>query len=293
VSSVIFLFLSMKKYFSILLISFFSFSCSTYSNSNIDNNITQLSNNKQLDINLLMENIPENVIKESENICQKAIDKASKLRGIDYFNLPKNPFALEIKKDNYKSYILNYIGTSKENKDLNIEVRSFVDSNNSVSYNFNYSGPLTLSNSRKTFGTYNLDPVISIKNTGFSFELITGMPPEGITRIFEKELNNITSNLKKNYKLDKDIKIGEDILVYAIKFNDDLQGFFIQAYRNILSLGERKYADLQIFVTISNDYKIMNTYSIVAFNPKTELNKDPVYKIKIFNNLKIIEIGDY
>ncbi|GIW22966.1 MAG: hypothetical protein KatS3mg068_1973 [Candidatus Sericytochromatia bacterium] len=287
----------MKKIFSISFLSFLLlFSCSNYNNSNNLNNnsnVIAISNNKTLDIKLITENIPENIIKISQDVCQKAVDKASKLRGIDYFNLPKNPFALEITKENHKSYILNYIGTSKENIDLNVEVRSFIDSNNSVSYNFNYSGKMTLSNSRKTFGTYNLEPVISSKNLGLSFELITGMPPEGITKTFERELYNITSDLKKNYRLDKDIKIGEDILVYAIKFNDELQGFFIQAYRNILSLGERKYADLQISITISNDYKILNTYSVVAFNPKTELNKDPVYKIKTFNNLKIIEVGDY
>jgi hypothetical protein len=271
------------------------FSCSNSQNNITYNNLNSLANSisNSLVINFVTsDNIPKDIIGISDNICQKAVDKASKLRGIDYFNLPKNPFGLEIKKDNYKSYILNYIGTSKENVDLNVEVRSFIDSKNNVSYNFNYSGEMTLSNSRKTFGTYNLDPVISIQNTGLSFELITGTPPEGITKTFEREVNNILSNLKKNYRLDKDIKIGEDILVYAIKYNNELEGFFIQAYRNILSLGERKYADLQIAITISKKYYVLNRYSIVAFNPKTELNKDPVYKFKNFNDLKIIEIGD-
>lgn len=285
-----------KLLLPIYLLTFLSFSCT--SSNQVSNNITSsdinsTNSNKSLNINFISENIPKNIMDISEDTCQKAIDKASKLRGIDYFNLPKNPFALEIKKGNDKSYILNYIGTSKENIDLNVELRSFVDSKNTVSYNFNYSGEMTLANSRKTFGTYNLDPVISIQNTGLSFELITGMPPEGITKTFEREVNNIISNLKKNYRLDKDIQIGEDILVYAIKHNNELEGFFVQAYRNILSLGERKYADLQISVTVSKDYNILNKYSIVAFNPKTELNKDPIYKFKTFNGLKIIEIGNY
>lgn len=222
---------------------------------------------------------------------QKIADKESKKRDIDYFNLPKNPVGLEISTDKKLAYILNYIGTSKNTNELNIEMRTFYTPEK-ADFAFNYSGPVTNSRVKKVAKNERFLAGKKLKNSELEFELITGLPPEYIINTYERYTDNLKNTLDKIYD-PKTINFSfEDVLIFAIHYNQEVIGFYFDSHFNKLVLGERKYADLTIGAIVSIDNELKAQYALVGFNPKTELNKDPVYKIINEDNLLIVSLGE-
>lgn len=285
-----------KKIISILLSSFLLASCSaenvnTIQNSEQVNISSNLKKNKQNFSLKFVEtkNVPTDILELTQKDAQKVSDKASKTRDIDYFDIHKNPVGLELSYGSEKAYILNYLGTSKNTEDLNIEFKSFY-TKSQLGYSFNYSGPITLSSTKNI---KNERAINSLKKNGsIRFELITGMPPEYIVNRFENYIEReLKPALKMIYKADPDIS--DEIFPYAVYADNELKGFFFLISRSILRLGDRKYADLQLSTFIDTENEIGAKMAIVAFNPKTKIGVAPKYDIKTLDDLNIVETGDW
>lgn len=284
----------MKKKISLLLpLIILASSCS---NNQINDNYEQINQvnslskkiSKNININFLdTKSIPSEIIDITQKDSQKASDKASKARGIDYFDIHKNPVALEFNFNNEKAYLLNYLGTSKNTEDLNIEFRSFY-TNSEIGYNFNYSGPITISKTKDIEkGANKLS-----KNSSIKFELITGMPPEYIVNSLDEYLERqLKPSLKMIYKVDTNIS--DDIFPYAINVNNETKGFLFLISKSILRLGDRKYADVQLATFISNENEVSGKLVLIGFNPKTKISTQPKYDIKKIDDLNIVEFGDW
>lgn len=281
-----------KKISFLLPLIFIISSCATNDISNISQNNQVISSSKKIIRNsevkfLDTKNIPNEIIELTQKEAQKASDKASKARGIDYFDIHKNPIGLEFNFNNEKAYILNYLGTSKNTEDLNIEFRTFY-TNNEIGYNFNYSGPVTLSSIKNIEkGTSKLN-----KNSSIKFQLITGMPPEYIVNSLEEYIERqLKPSLKMIYKVDTNIS--DDIFPYAVYSNNEIKGFIFLISKNVLRLGDRKYADVQLITYISTENEVKGKLALVGFNPKSKVATPPKYDIKNIDDLNIVEFGDW
>lgn len=277
---------------TILLLPLFILISSCSDNINVSNIVNQdkvniSSNKKNEEIKFLdTKNIPNDIIELTHQEAQKASDKSSKARGIDYFNIHKNPLALEFNFNNEKAYLINYLGTSKNTQDLNIEFRSFYTTSE-IGYNFNYSGPITLSNTKNIEkGNTKLNKKSSIR-----FELITGMPPEYIVNSFEEYIEReFKPSIKMLYR--RDIEISNDVFPYAVYADNEVKGFLFLNSRNVLVLGERKYADMQLVTFIDINNNIKSKLALIGFNPKTKISTPPKYEMKNIDDLSIVEFGD-
>lgn len=284
-----------NKIVSMAVLSVFSVSCSTNQVTNNPVQQAQISNSKTSAISFKLikpKDIPAEIIKTTYDVAKEMSDKESKRRGIDIFNLPKNPIGLEIASGTNKlGYILNYIGTSQNTEDVNVEVRAF-HSEKSNSYSLNYSGPLT--NTQRFAVSKSQKPLInkSSKEEGLSFELIMGLPPEHIINTFEEYTNSLNENLKRFYQPQKINISFEDVFIYAIHNNGEVIGFFFESHGNKVILGERKYADMQIGLMVASDNTIKGNYSLVEFNPKTKINQEPVYKYLSQGDVNLIQLGE-
>lgn len=281
-----------KKISFLLPLIFIISSCSSNDISSVSQNNQVISSSKKIIRNneikfLETKNIPNEIIELTQKEAQKASDKASKARGIDYFDIHKNPIGLEFNFNNEKAYILNYLGTSKNTEDLNIDFRTFY-TNNEIGYNFNYSGPVTLSSTKNIEkGTSKLN-----KNSSIKFQLITGMPPEYIVNSLEEYIERqLKPSLKMIYKVDTNIS--DDIFPYAVYSNNEIKGFIFLISKNVLRLGDRKYADVQLITYISTENEVKGKLALVGFNPKSKVATPPEYDIKNIDDLNIVEFGDW
>lgn len=283
----------MKKLAFLFISCTLILSCQNQNNQvdDISQNTSILSSFKNTGLNFSLAkpiDIPSDVInftkKEGKDFC----DKESKIRGIEFFNLPNNPIGIKISNANKNAYILNYIGTPNTTTDVNVELKGFYSETSQI-YSLNYTGPVTGNEKFKK----NKDSLKKSKSeVGVTFELIQGLPPQNILSSFNDYTEGLKNVLKMVYR-PKEIKISEDdIFVYAIKLDGETKAFFFESHFNKVILGERKYADMQIGVAISNDNKIKADYSIVAFNPKTKLNQDPIYKFINETGLNLIQVGE-
>lgn len=288
---------SLNKIVSLgLLILTFSCSQETVVNNSSVIQPVQIFSSNSSDLNFKLiknDEIPTDIFKITYAQMKDLSDKESKRRGIDLFNLPKNPIGLEITSGTNKlGYILNYIGTSQNTEDVNIEARALYSPQSSA-YSLNYSGPITNSNV-KLAKKDNKSPLLKSinKDEGLTFELIQGLPSEEIVNTFSNYIDDLTNNLKKNYNPQTINISSDDVFIYAIHFNGAVTGFFFESHANKVILGDRKYADLQVGVFVSSDNKIKGNYSLVEFNPKTKVNSDPVYKSISKGSVNMIQLGE-
>ncbi|MFN8674179.1 MAG: hypothetical protein U0457_19115 [Candidatus Sericytochromatia bacterium] len=235
------------------------------------------------------ENIPIEIKNLTKKEAQEMSDKESKRRGVEFFDIPDNPIGLKLTYDNKDAYILSYIGTPKTTDAVNVEIKALY-SENSKAYSLNYSGPLT--NTEKFKVKKEIPLKLSKKSTGIEFELIQGLPPELLLRSFEDFTENLKNTLKMVYRPQKTTISEDDVFIYAIHNNGELQGFFFESHANKVVLGERKYADMQIGVFINNQGEILSNYTLVAFNPKVKVNSKPNYTYFSENNINFVQMGE-
>ncbi|MEK7432665.1 MAG: hypothetical protein AABZ74_06010 [Cyanobacteriota bacterium] len=239
---------------------------------------------------LKSENIPDEIKKLTQKEAKEMSDKESKRRGVDFFNIPNNPVGMKISYADKSAYILNYIGTSENTVDVNVEMKAFYSEDSKI-YSLNYSGPITNTEKFKVKKEKN-----TLKTTkdekGITFELIQGLPPEHIINTFSDYAEGLKEVLKMIYRPQKSTISEEDVFIYAIKYNGEVKGFFFESHANKVILGERKYADMQLGVFITNENKILQNYVIVAFNPKAKLNQNPSYKFFDEKGFNFIQLGD-
>jgi hypothetical protein len=218
------------------------------------------------------ESVPIEVQTRTQAQAQNYADEISRRREIDLFYVHSVPVALELKMGSQKAWVLSYPGTSRVRTDLNLELRALVSGTNTA-LNLNFSGPVTLG---KVSSALNPDQkLLSAATTaGISFELITGLPGNGVTEAYGDYLDNLSGFLSSRFQA-RPFSFDDGPLIYAVHQGQTLLGFVFLNQRNRLILGERKYADVQSVVMVSAQREILATYTLVGFNPKTNSPADP------------------
>lgn len=230
------------------------------------------------------EGIPTPIQTRTQAQAQVYADQVSKRRGIDLFYLHPAPVGLKLQVGQQEAWVLSYPGTSRLRTDLNLELRALV-SGNQTALNLNYAGPVTLGRSHT--GTETIQPAFLAQETQnsprssaeiLSFELITGLPGNGVTEAYGEYLENLQRFLRARFQA-RPFEFDDGPLIYAVHQGAQLLGFVFQNQRNRLILGERKYADVQSMVMVSAEREILGAYTLVGFNPKTsEPSQVPTYR---------------
>ena len=218
--------------------------------------------------------------------AQDYADEVSRRREIDFFRLHANPLGLELKLGGESSWLLSYLGSSRAQAGLNLELR--VLASDPPGMNLNFSGPVTLS---RAAGQPETRP--ARQGSGFGFELITGLPGGGVTEAYSDLLEALAAQLRSRYQA-RPFAFDDAPLVYALNHQGQLQGFVFFNQGNRLILGERKYADVQSVVLFSPQRRLLAAYTLIGFNPKTpETATDPVYRIETDPRLgELVEFGE-
>jgi hypothetical protein len=247
--------------------------------------------------------IPVEIQTRTQAQAQVYADEVSKRRGIDLFYVHPVPIALQLNVGEQKAWVLSYPGTSRLRNDLNLELRALVSgqSGAKAALNLNYSGPVTLGRSDSQEQV--LQPVFSAlekqlaprqDSQNLSFELITGLPGNGVTEAYGDHLEGLQQFLRSRFQA-RPFAFDDGPLIYAVHQGQTLLGFVFQNQRNRLILGERKYADVQSMVLVSSSREILASYTVVGFNPKTAApDQLPVYSQEDHGNLGSLFIfGEY
>lgn len=231
---------------------------------------------------LAPDKIPAEINTRTQAQAQVYADEVSKRRGIDLFYVHTVPVALQLKLADQQAWVLSYPGTSRLRTDLNLELRALVSSQNpKAALNLNYSGPITLGRSAPQAQA--APPVFSAleqqlaprqNSQDLSFELITGLPGNGVTEAYGDYLEGLQNFLRSRFQA-RPFEFDDGPLIYAVNQGQTLLGFVFQNQRNRLILGERKYADVQSMVVVSAQREILGAYTLVGFNPKTPASDQP------------------
>lgn len=195
--------------------------------------------------------------------AQAYSDQISQRRELDFFQLHGELMGLKL---NDTSYILSLLGTAKTRTDLNVEMRVLSGANTGM--NLNYSGPVTRGLELEQPLLTQPSETVAAQGAGIHFELITGLPPEHITRTYGDHLEQWARYLKYRFQA-QPLQFDDGPLIYAMTQQDQLLGFAFFNQRNLLTLGERKYADVQSVAVVDTEGRLQGNYAIVAFNPKT------------------------
>lgn len=195
--------------------------------------------------------------------AQAYSDQISQRRELDFFQLHGELVGLKL---NDTSYILSLLGTAKTRNDLNVEMRVLTGANTGM--NLNYSGPVTRGLASEQALLTQSPETVAAQESGIHFELITGLPPEHITRTYGDHLEQWARYLKYRFQ-SQPLQFDDGPLIYAMTQNEQLLGFAFFNQRNLLTLGERKYADVQSVAVVDTEGRLQGSYAIVAFNPKT------------------------
>jgi hypothetical protein len=213
---------------------------------------------------LAPKDVPADLVKLALAPAQAAADEASKRRGIDYFALSANPVGVQIGEGAAAANVLSFIGTSKKDADLNIELRAFVGGGQ-VGTSLNYSGQTT--QSRMTIGLP--APTVAKATETTTFELLTGLPGNGVADAYGDLLDHLGPTLVERFGAQPSFKWDDAPLVFAVHQGGNVTGFVFTDQGNQLVLGDRKYADVQSVAVYTPDANLAAAYTIVGFNRKT------------------------
>lgn len=218
--------------------------------------------------------VPSDVVKAIQGPAQQAVDESSKRRGIDTFSLFANPVGLRLGSGPNAGYVLSFLGTAQHDPDLNVELRATYGAGK-VGLSYNYSGPTTLG------ATAIAPPSLSLTKdapTGVTFELLTGLPGNGVSDAYSDYLDHLAPVLQERYNA-QDFKFDDSPLVFAVHEGNAVPGFVFCDQTNRLVLGERKYADVQNVAFVSADADVTACYTLIGFNRKTpNATTPPKYK---------------
>lgn len=197
--------------------------------------------------------------------AQQAADEASRKRQIPFFNLHDAPVALRLGSGADAGYVLSYLGTGQDDADLNLELRALYGAG-ALGFCLNYSGPTTLA--RTARGAERPAMPKAARGSGVSFELILGLPGDGVVEAYEAYLNHLGERLRGRYQA-RPFSFDDAPLVFAVHRGEALEGFLFLNQGNRLVLGERKYADVQSVAFFGTDAERKASYTLIGFNRKT------------------------
>lgn len=232
--------------------------------------------------------VPSDVLSTLQAGAQKVADDESRRRGIEFFNLHANPVGLRIGTGAGTAYVLSFIGTAKERTDLNIEMRALLASGQAA-YTSNYSGPVTLSAASEV----RRSPALRTRSTGLSFELLTGLPGNGVAEAYGDYLDQLGAYLQRRYQA-KPFTFDDGPFVFALLQGEEAVGFLFTNQRNRLVLGDRKYADVQNVALMTPEGELSGAYTLIGFNEKTPSpTTAPVYAVEEDERFgQLVEFGD-
>ena len=212
--------------------------------------------------------LPASLIDKVLPQAQAYADLVSHRRKIDLFQMHSQAVGLKLDSD---TFILSFLGTAKTRSDLNLELRTLV-SGSKLGMNLNYSGPVT--RGLKTQAKEDT-PQLDLKTPKWEFELIMGLPGEGVVKRYESVMLEQAKYLRYRYQ-SQPFQFDDGPLVYAIRKNGVLEGFVFMNQRNLLILCERKYGDVQSVLVIGTKTQLLGSYTLIAFNPKSESANKPL-----------------
>lgn len=230
--------------------------------------------------------VPAAVVKRVQPLVQLASDKASERRDLEFFALPANPLGLQFADG---AWIMSFLGTGKTDADVNVELRAVVSAAG-VGTTMNYSGPTTLG---RTSVATDL-PLGLPDTTATSFELITGLPGNGVTDAYSDYMDELNRTLRQRFGA-KPFAFDDAPIIFAVSRGGSLQGFVFTNQGTKLVLGERKYADVQNVVAFTADATMAAAYTIVGFNQKTTgPGAAPVFQLSDEDRLGTLAVcGDF
>lgn len=233
------------------------------------------------------DDVPASLRHAVHGIVQKAADEASRKRDVDFFTVHANPVGLKLGQGEQAAYVLSFLGTSTERNDLNYEARALV-AGGKVGLTSNYSGPGT-----RLAALDRQMPRLEASNADMRFELLMGLPGNGVTERYERHMERLAQHLTRRFQA-RPFAFNEDCFVFAIHDRDALAGFLFTHQRNRLVLGDRKDADVQSVVVMSPDAEVLGGYTLVGFNDKTPaLTTPPAYTWESERGLGLIAVfGD-
>jgi hypothetical protein len=156
--------------------------------------------------------------------------------------------------------VLNFLGTSKNRNDLNIEMRALL-APGQFAVSHNYSGPVTLNKATR--------PALApARGTGLSFELLMGVPGNGVDDAYVDFMTHLEQRLVQQYQA-RPFSFDDGPFIFAVHDGDAVTGYVITNQGNRLVLGDRKYADVQSVVVLSDQAEVLAAYTLIGFNPKT------------------------
>ncbi|GEM_PF-5898573 len=236
---------------------------------------------------LKTDEIPAELRHAAHGAVQEASDDASRKRGLDFFNVHANPVGLRIGTGSQTAHVLSFLGTSRERNDLNYEARALV-AGGKVAFTSNYSGLGSRNAPAEQLGAG-----VEGEGDGITFELLMGLPGNGVTEAYERHMERLGEHLTQRFQAQR-FRFGEDCFVFAVHQGDDLAGFLFTHQRNRLVLGERKDADVQSVVFMSAQADLLGGYTLVGFNEKTASSTTPpVYSWESERSLGMIGVfGD-
>lgn len=222
------------------------------------------------------QSLPSEIQQSSQAQVQTYADEVSRRRQIDFFQIHPNAVGLELQAGQDHGRILSWLGTARSRNDLNVEIRLLQGSDSNL--NLNYSGPVTQTQtpsqiqSQSDTLTLPNPQAAQPQNSGLKFELMMGLPNEGVTRAYGDYLEALSHALSQRYQA-RPMSLNDSPLVYALTQTspqgDQLRAFVFCNQRNQLVLGERKYADVQSLVVLAPDHSLLGAYTLIGFNPKT------------------------
>lgn len=219
------------------------------------------------------EALPQAVFGPLYQSAQAYADLTSKRRDIDYFRLHPQALGLRFETQGEQAWLFSLLGTALTRNDLNIELR-ILAAGGQTGMNLNYSGPVTQS---RQLSADTQHPA-TVRRNGFSFELITGLPGNGVVEAYEAFMTGLARQLQQRYQA-RPMTFDDGPLVYALHHGEQLQGFLFLNQRNTLILGERKYADVQSVAFFTPTRELKAAYTLVGFNPKTAgAQQGPTYQ---------------
>ncbi len=205
------------------------------------------------------------LLKAVQSTAQNYSDRVSERRQLDMFQLHDQVLGLRLTADNHSASVISFLGTATTRSDLNVEVRALVGDR--VGLNLNYSGPVTRGESTSADSTE--ASLLTANASALHFELITGLPGEAVTRAYGEHLTSLQQYLRYRFQ-SRPVTFDDGPLIYAVQTPEqDLLGFVFINSRNLLVLGERKYADVQSVAVIDPRGNLQGAYTLVAFNPKS------------------------
>jgi hypothetical protein len=156
-------------------------------------------------------------------------------------------------------YVLSFLGTSTKREDLNIELRALL-AGSQLGLSYNYSGPVTLGRATAA----NVRPT----RGGLSFELLMGIPGNGVDETYSDFMTHLQDRLAQEYQA-RPFTWDDAPIIYAVHEGDAVTGYVFTNQGNRLVLGDRKYADVQSVVVVSDEAEVLAAYTLIGFNPKT------------------------